>query len=1244
MAAEKVSIQRDYADNYSVKEQAVSVIVPKYFNTDEVSDRTSGMVGFTSEQLSNISEDAFNTASVLFREQFPNRAEIPESIYSHASIFQLTNIFSTAASCDFILVLSEEMIVKKMQPDPSNPGLNYFYIDKNTKIMVEEIPFTLDYDIKIRVITKVDDTGKKTYIFSAQYDLTNEVNSISSIKDPYIKIHRDSNGYIALNVIAHQCIRTEHYETIINNSIVNYPVIEVPFEGKLAGFEVFYKKPGDTDYNTQFKKLIVYSNPITDPFCYYQLKDTTTLRLSFNAKDMYFKPQFNSELKIILYITKGTEGNFEEYTGNNIQIISQSDRYSYGDSYLTSAKVLSSSTGGFDQTTIDALQALTVESYRTANALTTEADLAEYFNNYNYRFGGHYNKFVKKRDDVFERIFSAFIVIRNGDYMYNGNTMGLSCSLGDMKNPENGIYMIDPGTLFTIVKKPIDVTNPDSEERYELEFYRDPDKNKKLEDTYIQALLDYDEYKDLLIENQPIPEDIDPTGERTKYARRVPFVELGTDPETIPEYLNRPCSFSIFKQRLNSPDTVSVFDGMNADIVAERNLDNPRGDNNKPGGQYLLMNPFLIRFKKNPNTVSYYMTYIDQTSTMDFTAQNDDSIVQFISYSTNLKRKFDKVKSYNISINLFPSVNIDSSHTIIQSKRDYNDNVNYDYALNNKFSVTDPVTYKYFAVYVVVADNTDDYNFNPNRMVKKSVVTKSIPDIQLGEKVYLKDKLTYKRLDEKETIYTIVENDLPDVEYNPEEKIKIGYVIIDLPNAQLGDPVIYTINEAEEKVGNDLRVIFAINDSENNIVCFTELYPTAFDGSMTFTFEGNIFTDDHITSDGRLRIISDWIYYYTEETEMVAPYNPKVKIRPGDYYKLKDYFEYESRDSTIFSHYDKNGVVIESEVPSMYINGTKTEINGQEVESLLQQNLVKAWKPIINTRSNDPDDQILIPMNDVTCKIYMLYRRKYTMNSEGYYDLNLITEPQDNPFTKYDASLKYYMWANEYSTITDPLSFIKPLTNMRSNLTFEDYIQQKPESLDFYHEIFDVHIDSLPMVRWNLYNSVDDSKLSYFMNSFRAQYDTFNTIITSVLRNITNIDTKLYNTYGPSKNFIIGESDEVLNTINLSIEFDIWFDNGTDLLTAVPAVKEFIKSEIETIDDVGSNNLFISNLMRKIEMNFAYVDHIRFVKFNNYDSSYQTIKNNTVDLSLLTKQERREYVPELIVIDIDDIKINEYTV
>ena len=76
----------------------------------------------------------------------------------------------------------------------------------------------------------------------------------------------------------------------------------------------------------------------------------------------------------------------------------------------------------------------------------------------------------------------------------------------------------------------------------------------------------------------------------------------------------------------------------------------------------------------------------------------------------------------------------------------------------------------------------------------------------------------------------------------------------------------------------------------------------------------------------------------------------------------------------------------------------------------------------------------------------------------------------------------------------------------------------------------------------------------------------------------------------------------------------------------------------------GMNNLYISNLMRKIEMEFAFVNHIRFRSINNYDSTYQTVKNKVSDIEDLSVDERRFYVPEMLVIDLEDIIITEYFV
>ena len=169
----------------------------------------------------------------------------------------------------------------------------------------------------------------------------------------------------------------------------------------------------------------------------------------------------------------------------------------------------------------------------------------------------------------------------------------------------------------------------------------------------------------------------------------------------------------------------------------------------------------------------------------------------------------------------------------------------------------------------------------------------------------------------------------------------------------------------------------------------------------------------------------------------------------------------------------------------------------------------------------------------------------------------------------------------------------------------------------------------------------------YILLCYIVYYTTYifvEDIMKNNLRNETGIDMKFYNTYGQSENIFIGENEEELDTVNLKLEFDIWYLSGTDIYTATPQVKEFIKKEVEKMNTNGMNNLYISNLMRKIEMEFAFVNHIRFRSINNYDSTYQTVKNKVSDIEDLSVDERRFYVPEMLVIDLEDIIITEYFV
>ena len=1141
------NIDRSYIDNFAIKEFVKDSLIPKYFTDDDISLRTVGLVGMMSEMLSNIAEDGFNATSVLFREIFPNRAEIPESIYSHAALFQLSDIFGSAASCRFVIVFDEKYIVKNSTYN-SDSGIYSFTIPKDLTVYVEDTPYCLDYDIIIKSVKKATVNHTLDYVFSAMYDKSGFINSISDINDTYIKIQRDSNGYIGLDVRMRQAVRTVEYHNIINNNKINLPVIDIPFIGQLVGFDVFYKTQDENTYSTQLKTQVIYSQPTVTPFCYYQLYDDNTLRLSFNARDAYFIPEYNSEIEVILYISKGEDGNFDVYNGTNVSISSETMSQLYSESIPMGAKPLGASLGGKNKPSIDTLKALTVEGYRTALSLTTEADLNYYFDDWKYRYGDSYIKFIKRRNDVYERIFGGFILLRNKDYIYKTNTLNIKLNLSDMTNPEENIYMIEPGTVFNYV---------DDNTREFVTFKRSSLTNK---------------YK-------------------TKYndavsSGTIPFIESGYT-SNDPEYLNRPASFAEFKRRNGYDDKVNVFSLMNLTDEQKLSIDNPL-DN-----KFTFINPFLIRFKRDPNLVSLYLTVLNRDHTVDFIRQNEASYVQFMINSLNIKRTFSNDKKFIVTTRISPTM------TILSEKNTY---INYMGTLINSEGENTSV-------------NQPNYIFNKYALSG------------------------------------------------------------------------YNSNDDNESFsGNSLRVLFVVYNNDKP-VCYTEMYPTEVSNNI-FSYKTEIFTDDHITSDGRLRLINHITYgapkTFLNDTETIhaGTYYESPKILTDNGYNLDsietalehtlniygitllDNATNEEKQEQLVKYIIKPilGIDINDDIP-LNVEVTcnryspndikeKTDVNVFFVEELYKTNKIIKYESIVNMTHNN---FILIPKENVVCKIFTLYNKKYNESNVVDNSSNIQTliplenRDTDNIFVGDDPNSTYmrYFWTNEYATLYDPVTFIKPLNNVRSNLYFEDFTEKvtnsTPHDTEYVHDINDIRIENVPFIKYDI--AFNDDLMGYLMTTFMNQYDYIDSTIKNKLRNETIIDAKFYNTYGRSNNYyaskdFVNDSVILLDTLNISISFDMWFVKGTDLDNAINEVKMYIKNKIESINNDGTNILHISNLMREIETTYSYVDHIRFIKINNYITDVQSLVLVYPTLDDMDKNTRRTHVPELITCDLNDIHIN----
>lgn len=439
--AEKI---RNYSSNYDIKEFLKTEFGQKYFNMDELSTSNVGVFGFTTDILANTSEDTFNAVNTYIKEIFPNKATLASTIYNNAALYNVNDLFANPAKLSMVILLNEREIIHFAEKKTNQ----YEYkIDSDTRILVEDIEFMLDYDIIIQA-----KKYKDSYVYTALYD-NQYTNSSSDLVNPYIKtklIPYGSSNYLALMITVRQVKRKEYVENIINNDKINMPKLKFEFDKYLSSIDVLCKEPGELEYK-QLKLLMYGAPPVKTPFCYYNFIDDYNVEISFTSRDGYFQPKFNSEIKVILSETKGDGGNFPLYKGNEIVIIPTHEKYEYNTSTSFLGIVQSASVDGRNAYKLQEIKDMYLESMSTLDSYTTENDLQNYFNNFKIRTGTDIT-FIKKRDDVRERMFGAFSLMRDKyNSVYHTNTLNLEINLSDFDigYEQSNKYILKPGRLFS---------------------------------------------------------------------------------------------------------------------------------------------------------------------------------------------------------------------------------------------------------------------------------------------------------------------------------------------------------------------------------------------------------------------------------------------------------------------------------------------------------------------------------------------------------------------------------------------------------------------------------------------------------------------------------------------------------------------------------------------------------------------------------------------------------------------------
>lgn len=442
MADENI-VLNNYSDDSQIKDYMRNVLAPRVFHSIPLTTLNSGMFSLTTEYISQITEQLSFTSSFYFNEAFITKAVLPDSIYSEAAIFNIGYSFATPASSNFLLELRIDDIYKNAVYNANN-GLMEFILDKNTKFNLPEgFTYSLDYDILIQYKDEESSNYKSDMpAWNIQYINRDEPNVCATNKNVYIT-YRVANPWLCLLIQANEY---ERHVYSVPNTMTN----GVPNEDKvimcndhIAGIDVTYINGSGERFPLPRNHILAIHDtvPDGDPYVHYIMDNPQTIRFMWQLNGVrYFIPEPNSSFEITVYTCHGKSANAPSYKptdGKQPSVISSSNKYTNNANVTKAAFVISGCVGGTDIGSVETVRRETIEAYNTANVLSTDHDLDEWFKTFYFK-NVLYPYFFKRRDDPWCRTWSGYIALnRNDDYVYKTNTLHALITYDELYNNAN---------------------------------------------------------------------------------------------------------------------------------------------------------------------------------------------------------------------------------------------------------------------------------------------------------------------------------------------------------------------------------------------------------------------------------------------------------------------------------------------------------------------------------------------------------------------------------------------------------------------------------------------------------------------------------------------------------------------------------------------------------------------------------------------------------------------------------------
>ena len=458
-------ILNNYSDDSRIKQYIRGELMERVFHDIPISKLNTGAFSIISEYISQATEQMAFTSSFYFNENFITKAVLPESIYAEAAIFNLGYAFANPSTTNILLELKLDdlfAITQNAENKNAETGLYEFVLDKNTLInMKDGQTYSLDYDISFQYMNPTTASDTRNGAWIVQY-LNDEPNSISVNKNKYIS-YRVTDNWLCLFIKASEYTRQTH--TVINNMTNNVPNQDtvITCNDHICGFDVVYIEPatkaGESDKRVPIRHdhILPIHSTVNDqlPYVHYIMDNTQTIRFMWQLQGTKaFIPKLNSRYEITVYTCHGRASNFDEAPNEQPNVVTATNRFKNNANVMKAAFIISGSLGGTDIGTAENVRRKTIEAYNTANVISTDHDIEEWFKTFYFE---HilFPFFFKRRDDPWGRIWSGFLALTDqNDEVYRTNTLHGNITYdalysNNSNNVSNNEIIIPPGWVWT---------------------------------------------------------------------------------------------------------------------------------------------------------------------------------------------------------------------------------------------------------------------------------------------------------------------------------------------------------------------------------------------------------------------------------------------------------------------------------------------------------------------------------------------------------------------------------------------------------------------------------------------------------------------------------------------------------------------------------------------------------------------------------------------------------------------------